>query len=283
MIAKHAGKIGVAKACKLLGMCRQGYYAWLKRGDATRQKRDRTLTQQIKNIFFENDRIYGARKILNILRREDVRTSRKRIRRLMHAQGLIPVTQRRRVNTTDSKHDLAVFPNLLRQNFTTDGVNRAWVSDFTYIPTDEGWLYLCSVLDLYSRRVVGWAASQTIDRYLALSALENAVANRKPQSSFIFHSDRGCQYASSDFRNAVVAYGGIQSMSARGCPYDNACAESFFKSLKVECVLRYRFHSRQQAEQSVAKYLLFYNRRRVHATLGYLSPVEFEDLILLAS
>ncbi|MEN6470147.1 MAG: IS3 family transposase [Clostridiaceae bacterium] len=179
-----------------------------------------------------------------MLQRENIRTSRKRVRRLMRAEGLTPVTHRRRINTTDSKHDLAVFPNLLQQNFTVKAMNYAWVSDFTYIPTGEGWLYLCSVLDLYSRRVVGWAISKTIDRHLAISALENAIVNRKPRNEFIFHSDRGSQYASSDFRMAVAAHGGIQSMSACGCPYDNACAESFFKSLKVECVHHHHFASR---------------------------------------
>jgi transposase InsO family protein len=197
----------------------------------------------------------------------------------MDEAGLVPVTRRRIINTTDSKHDLAVFPNLLKQNFTADRINRIWVSDFTYIPTDEGWLYLCSILDICSRRVVGWAVSNTIDRHLAILALKRATENRKPEPEFIFHTDRGCQYASSDFRNAVTSAGGIQSMSAKGNPYDNACAESFFKSLKVECICRNHFTTRQQAEQAVARYMLFYNRKRIHASLGYATPADFEDII----
>jgi putative transposase len=197
----------------------------------------------------------------------------------MEEAGLVPVTRRRIVNTTDSKHDLAIFPNLLKQNFNASNINRIWVSDFTYIPTDEGWLYLCSVLDICSRRIVGWALSKSIDRHLAIAALKCAVDNRKPKPEFIFHTDRGCQYASSDFRNAVAAAGGIQSMSAKGNPYDNACAESFFKSLKVECISRHHFATRQQAEHAVARYILFYNRKRIHATLGYVSPAHFEMML----
>ena len=240
---------------------------------------DRELSGKIKDIFFESDRIYGARKILRELRKRGIRTSRKHIRRLMDEAGLVPVTRRRIVNTTDSKHDLTIFPNLLQQNFSTSNINRIWVSDFTYIPTDEGWLYLCSVLDICSRRIVGWAVSKSIDRHLAIAALNNAVVNRKPEPEFIFHTDRGCQYASSDFRNAVAAAGGIQSMSAKGNPYDNACAESFFKSLKVECISRYHFATREQAEIAVARYMLFYNRKRIHASLGYVSPADFERLL----
>jgi putative transposase len=198
----------------------------------------------------------------------------------MDEAGLVPVTRRRIINTTDSKHDLAVFPNLLKQNFTADRINRIWVSDFTYIPTDEGWLYLCSILDICSRRVVGWAVSNTIDRHLAILALKRAIENRKPEPEFIFHTDRGCQYASSDFRNAVTSAGGIQSMSAKGNPYDNACAESFFKSLKVESISRQHFVTRELAEQAIARYMLFYNRRRIHAALDYVSPADYEDMII---
>lgn len=240
---------------------------------------DLELRGRIKDIFFESDRIYGARKIQRELRKKGIRTSRKHIRRLMDEAGLVPVTRRRIVNTTDSKHDLAIFPNLLHQNFTAEGINKIWVSDFTYIPTDEGWLYLCSVLDICSRRIVGWAVSKNIDRHLAIAALNSAVENRKPEPEFIFHTDRGCQYASSDFRNAVAAAGGIQSMSAKGNPYDNACAESFFKSLKVECISRHHFDTREQAEKAVARYMLFYNRKRIHASLNYVSPADFERFI----
>ena len=231
---------------------------------------------QIKNVFYESKRIYGARKIQKELRRSGWKLGRKRIRRLMLQAGLVPITYRRHVTTTDSKHSLAIFPNLLNRDFTATSINQVWVSDFTYIRTDEGWLYLCSVLDICSRRVVGWAVSRTIDRHLAIAALEDAVRNRRPARGFIFHTDRGSQYASSDFRNAVAKYGGLQSMSGSGNPYDNACAESFFRSLKMECVDAAHFTSRSQAMTEIAQYLLFYNRRRIHASIGYRTPLEFE-------
>lgn len=276
----------MSQACRILKVRRQGYYEWEARQieRPQRYRQDEALTAKIQNIFYESKRRYGARKIVRLLRREGWIVSRKRVRRLMLASGLVPITYRRHVATTDSKHNLGVFPNLLERRFTAEAVDKVWVSDFTYIRTDEGWLYFCSVLDICSRRVVGWAVSRTIDRHLAIAALENVVQNRRPAPGFIFHTDRGCQYASSDFRNAVARYGGIQSMSGPGNPYDNACAETFFRSLKVECVDAAHFATRRQAAQAIAEYLLFYNRRRIHASLDYRTPAEFErDLIRLPS
>lgn len=277
MIEKHAGGLSVSKACKLIEVRRQGYYEWRNRRDGQRERQDRALTVKIKDIFYGSDRIYGARKIRAVLRTMGWKVSRKRVRRLMSIEGLVPVTFRRRVNTTDSKHNPDIFPNLLKQDFRVALPNKTWVSDFTYIPTDEGWLYLCSVIDLFNKGVVGWAVSGTIDRNLAVAALENAVKNRKPERGFIFHTDRGCQYASSDFRNAVTKMGGIQSMSRAGTPYDNACAETFFKTIKVECLDRKHFETRKAAEDAVMVYILFYNRRRIHQSLGYLTPTAFEE------
>lgn len=263
---------------------RQGYYEWVAREQErpVRFRQDEVLTAKIQNVFYESKRRYGARKILRLLRREGWIVGRKRVRRLMLASGLVPITFRRHVATTDSKHGLAVFPNLVNRDFRAATVNRIWVSDFTYIRTDEGWLYLCSVLDICSRRVVGWAVSRTIDRKLAIAALENAVKNRRPERGWIFHTDRGSQYASADFRKAVAKCGGLQSMSGPGSPYDNACAESFFRSLKVECADVTRFATRRQATDEITEYMLFYNRRRIHASLDYRTPAEFEhDLISL--
>lgn len=275
VIGENAGKISVTRACRLLAARRQGFYEWMRRHDTPRAQQDRLLTNYIKNIFYESKRIYGARKIRELLRK-DWKVSRKRIRKLMLCAGLVPITYRRHVNTTDSRTTQAIFPNLLKQNFYVESLNRVWVSDMTYIRTDEGWLYLCSMLDLCSRRVVGWAVSKTIDRYLAIKALNNAVKNRCPDKALILHTDRGCQYASGDFRKAVADMGGIQSMSRPGNPYDNACAETFFKTLKVECLSNMYFDTRAKASRAVEEYLLFYNRVRIHATLGYRSPVDFE-------
>ena len=166
--------------------------------------------------------------------------------------------------------------NLLRQDFKADKPNQKWVSDFTYVPTDEGWLYLCIFIDLFSRRVVGWAVSSMLDRRLAIGALRNAVMNRRPKGELIIHTDRGCQYTSWDFRHEVKKIGGIQSMSRPGTPYDNACAETFFKTLKVEWLDSEDFRTRKEATDAIAEYMLFYNRRRIHQSLGYRTPVEFE-------
>ena len=257
-------------------MRRQGYYEYQQRKDSVRKVRDRELTTKIKNIFYESDRIYGARKIRHQLREGGDDVSRKRVRRLMEAAGLVPVTWRRRVQTTVSDPRATPFPNLLKQDFKVALPNLTWVSDFTYIPTDEGWLYLCSFVDLFSRRVVGWETSDAIDRHLAIAAFHNAVENRHPGKHLVIHTDRGCQYTSWDFRREVAAIGGIQSMSRPGTPYDNACAETFFKTVKTEWMERFHFRTRQEARDAIAKYILFYNRVRIHQSLGYLTPVEFE-------
>lgn len=255
---------------------RQGYYEFLNRKDRPAEVRDRCLTVKIKNIFYESNRIYGARKIVHELQEQGEYTSRKRVRRLMLSAGLIPVSWRRSTRTTVSDPNAAAFPNLLKQDFRVALPNRTWVTDFTYIATDEGWLYLCSFMDLFSRRVVGWAVSSTLDRHLAIEAFRKAVKTRGPKKDLIVHSDRGCQYTSWDFRREVANCSALQSMSCPGTPYDNACAESFFKAVKVECTNRYHFSTRKEAEAAIAKYLLFYNRVRIHQSLGYLSPASFE-------
>ena len=206
--------------CRLLDVRGKGYYEYHKRAESQRRYRERLRIQHVKNVFYEHRRIYGARRIAAELARQGIRMDRKQVRRIMLQEGLVPITCRRRVHTTDSNHHLGVFPNLLQPGILPEKPNKVWVSDMTYIRTDEGWQYLCTVLDMFSRRVVGFALSKRIDRHLAIAALEN----RRPGKGFIFHSDRGCQYASGDFRRAVANAGGHQSMSAAGNPYDNACA-----------------------------------------------------------
>ncbi|MDY2792681.1 MAG: IS3 family transposase [Eubacteriales bacterium] len=277
-IEKAAGRVSVSTACRLLSVRRQGYYEYQNRKGSQRGVQDRVLTTKIKDVFYENRRIYGARKIQEKLREDGWWISRKRIRRLMDRAGLTPVSWRRRVQTTVSDPQASPFPNLLKQDFSVALPNQTWASDFTYVFTDEGWLYLCIFIDLFSRRVVGWAVSSSIDRQLAIAAFRNAVANRRPGQRLVIHTDRGCQYTSWDFRREVASIGGLQSMSRPGTPYDNACAETFFRTLKAECVDRAHFRSRKDASDAIAEYLLFYNRRRIHQSLGYLTPVAFEQL-----
>lgn len=278
IIEQNAGNISIAKACELLKVRRQGYYEYLRRRDSARDIRDRQMTVHIKNIFFESNRIYGARKIREkLLTQRNIRISRKHVRRLMLSAGLVPVTWRKSVRTTVSDPKATPFPNLLQQDFRVALPNMTWVSDFTYIATGEGWAYLCTFIDLFSRRVVGWAVGNSIDRFLAIAALKNAVENRHPNKGFIIHTDRGCQYTSSDFRREAAAVGALQSMSRPGTPYDNACAETFFKSLKTECIERHSFKTRAQAFDAVAAYILFFNRVRIHASLGYSTPADFES------
>ncbi len=277
IINKEAGSIPISRACELMGVRRQGYYEQKNRS-AARAGREKALRTQIQNIFYESRRIYGARKIRVELARRGWHVSRKRVVSLMQKDGLVPVAFKRSVRTTKADPKAAPFPNLLRQDFKVALPDKAWVTDFTYIPTDEGWLYLCIFLDLFSRYVVGWATGNTIDRELAIEALRKAVEYRQPKRGLIIHSDRGCQYTSSDFRNAVLAMGGIQSMSRPGVPYDNACAETFFKTLKGEWLNRFHFRTRDEALSAVRDYMLTYNRSRIHQTLDYLTPAAFEKV-----
>lgn len=278
VIDQHSGQLSIRKACALLGLRRQGYYDRHRREETLRHRMDGILKTKIQNLFFESHRIYGARKLQVLLRKEGFSVSRRRIRRLMAASGLVPVAYRQWKRTTDSGHSLPVFPNLLAGKFEASDANRIWVTDMTYVATEEGWLYLCTILDIFSRRVVGWAVSTRIDRHLAIQALESAVQLRNPAQGWILHSDRGSPFASDDFRTAVLAAHGIQSMSRCGNPYDNACAETFFHSLKGEFLNQRHFQTRLQAQDAIAHYMLFYNRLRIHASLGYRSPAQFEAL-----
>jgi transposase InsO family protein len=201
----------------------------------------------------------------------------------MKQHGIVAVQHRKYRPTTDSKHGFPVAPNRLGRNFEADQRNRIWVADITYIPTDEGWLYLATELDLYSHRIVGWSLSSRISRQLVLDALEMAVGLRRPGTGLIHHSDRGVQYACGDFQKLLKRHGMVASMSRKGDPYDNAVAESFFRTLKVELVYLRRFRTRAEAKAAIVEFIeLFYNRWRRHSSLGYLSPAEYEELALAA-
>jgi transposase InsO family protein len=276
-IAAEKACFPVALMCRLLAVSHAGFYAWRQRPVAMRTRQDETLAAVVAVVYAENHGRYGSPRVQMELRARGQRSGRKRIARLMRVQRLRARPRRHYRTTTDSRHGLPVAPNLLARRFAVAQPNTAWVTDMTYIWTAQGWLYLAVIIDLFSRRVVGWAMSERIDRQLALDALRMALAQRRPPRGLIHHSDRGSQYASADYQQLLAAYGIRGSMSRRGDCWDNAVAESFFASLKLELVYQVHWSSRATARTALFEYLeLFYNRQRRHSSLGYLSPAEFE-------
>ena len=260
---------------------RSGYYAWRKRDPSERHKREEVLLSQIRTFFARSRGTYGSPRILRDLRETGFACGKHRVARLMRQASLRAVAAPRFRVTTDPKHALPVAQNCLARDFTAPAVNRKWASDITYLWTGEGWLYLAVVLDLFSRRIVGWCMQARLDRCLVLNALEAALGQRHPGPGLLHHSDRGSQYASDDFQARLEASGILCSMSRRGNCWDNAPAESFFGTLKQELVHRCRFATRDVARREVFKYIeAWYNRQRRHSSLGYLSPAEFEQRAL---
>lgn len=244
---------------------------------AARRSEDQRLAIKVAAIHRESRRRYGSPRVHEELRDQGVCTGRKRVARLMREQGLQARRKRRFRVTTDSRHDLPVGPNLVARKFEVSAPNTTWVTDITYIWTHEGWLYLAVILDLFSRRIVGWSMSEQITRQLALDALTMALSRRQSPRGLIHHSDRGSQYASHDYRRLLTANGIVCSMSRLGNCWDNAVAESFFSTLKLELVYETEWATRREARAAIFEYLeAFYNGRRRHSSLGYLSPVAFE-------
>lgn len=266
--------------CRVLKVSRSGFYAWLNRGESGRAREDRALAAEVKQIFDHSKGAYGAPRIRHVLARRNKRCGRKRVARLMREQGLRGRAARRfRVRTTDSRHNLPVAPNLVKRNFEADGPNKLWVADITHISTREGWLYLASILDVFSRKIVGWAAADHMRTSLVLAALTMAVRTRRPGPGLIHHSDRGSQYASREYRKALQDIQAGCSMSRKGDCFDNAMKESWFHSMKVELGADGGFATRAAGRAAVFEYIeMFYNRERAHSALGYLSPAEFEAL-----
>jgi transposase InsO family protein len=276
-VAAEKAQYPVNLLCSLLDVSRSGYYAWCARPPSQRAVADRELTAEIRLIHERSERRYGSPRIHEELGANDTHVGRKRVARLMKEDGISAQTKRRFVKTTDSNHDFPIAPNLLNRNFTANVPNETWAGDITYLDTQQGWLYLAVLIDLYSRRVVGWAMSERIDTALAMSALNMALAQRRPARGLIHHTDRGSQYASHDYRRALRDVGAECSMSRRGDCWDNAVAESFFASLRKELTNRLVFVSRDAARSSVFQYIeAFYNRVRRHSTINYQSPSDFE-------
>ena len=256
---------------------RTGYYAWRGRKPSQRQLQNETLSDKIKVIFQESKETYGSPRIYEELKESGVVCSEKRVARLMQAQKISAVERKRFVVTTDSDHELPVAENLLARTFEAETPDTRWTADITYLWTGQGWLYLAVILDLFSRRIVGWSMSETIDRHLVISALDAAISGRNPSEELLCHSDRGSQYASDDYQKRLKENGIVCSMSRRGNCWDNAPTESFFAGLKKEMAHRTYFATRQQAGSAVFFWIeIWYNRKRRHSALGYLSPEAFE-------
>lgn len=268
--------------CETLDVSSSGYYAWQQRPShpSIRTQDDARLVQAITWVFTQSRQTYGSPRIQVQLRIVGHRHGRNRIARLMRQQGLCGRGRKRfKVRTTDSNHDLPVAPNRLAERPPPTQPNQVWIGDITYIHTQEGWLYLAGIEDLYSRRIVGWSMSDQIDTDLVLAAWHMACTHRQPEAGLLFHSDRGVQYASHDYRRALRAAQAVASMSRRACCYDNAAMESFWSSLKHELIYRCEFATRAQARQAIFDYLeTFYNRCRLHSALNYKSPVDFEEI-----
>jgi putative transposase len=269
----------ITDLCAALGVSRSGYYAWDGRAPGARAQANQQLDAEIKAIFVQSRESYGSPRMTAALRQSGCVCNHKRVERRMRLQGLQDRTRRRyRVQTTDSHHDQPIAPNLLADQTPCTGPDQVWLTDITYVATDEGWLYLAGVLDLYSRKLVGWAMGETLATTLPLAALEMALGQRHPAAGLLHHSDRGVQYASQDYRDKLQAFGLLASMSRKGNCYDNANMESFWSTLKHELVYRCRFLTRSQARQALFEWIeVFYNRRRLHSSLGCQSPVDFES------
>ena len=268
--------------CRAMGVTRGGYWSWVRRRPGPRQLADVALLADISRIHKGKRRVYGSPRVHDHLMKEGTRCGRKRVERLMRENGVRAKQSKKfKPRTTDSKHSLPVAPNILNRQFRRDRPNDAWVADITYIPTEEGWLYLAAIMDLFSRRIVGWAMGDQIDRHLALRALRMAVQQRRPPQGLIHHSDRGGQYASCDYQKELAKHGMICSMSRKGNCWDNAPMESWFHTLKSELVQDKPFSTQREAIAAIFDYMeLFYNRQRIHTALGGLTPSEIEEVLL---
>lgn len=277
LIHAERGNIPVARACRVLQVSRSGYYQWLHAKPSTRSLDDAVLGAEITEVFHEHRGRYGAPRVRRALRPRGKRPSKKRVARVMRALGLRGYTPRRFRKTTDSRHTKRIAPNLLERDFTAEAPNQVLAGDITYISTTDGWLYLAVLLDLYSRRVVGWAMSDHIDTELALSALNRAASTRTLEPNWIHHTDRDCRYGSDDYLAALEQLGARPSMSRKGDCWDNAVSESFFATLEKELLALQSLQSRSTTRKQVADYIdNYYNLVRLHSHLDYVSPIEFE-------
>ncbi len=281
-VAEYADEFSVERICQVLDIGRSGYYAWLKRTPGVRKQANQMLLEQIRIEFQNSRKTYGSPRMQVVLKHKGFACGRHRVARLMRQDGICARQKHRnRPKTTQRQLGVIPAPNRLNQEFSAQIPNQKWVSDFTYIDTDEGWLYLAVVLDLFSRMVIGWAMSVTMDAAMVEAALQMALLERQPKAGLLHHSDQGSQYTSAAYIDCLTSALTQLSMSRVGNCYDNAVMESFFSTLKAECVTT-RFPSRLQAGTTIFEYMeVWYNRQRIHSTLGYTSPLDFEQQISL--
>ena len=286
-IHEYQSQFTITTMCRVLDVSRQAYYAWRTHPHNERKHRDEELTVLIERIFRDSDECYGSPRVHLELRHQGVYCGHKRVARLMRERQLRACSPRRFVVTTDSNHAWPLAENVLDREYQVEDipdVNRTWAGDITYIPTAQGWLYLAVVLDLKSRKVIGWSMATSLEQKLVHDALQMAVERREVKDArgqLLFHSDRGSQYAAHDYQTRLKSHGVIASMSRRANCWDNAPVESFFATLKKELVHRHRYATREQATLSLFTYIeVFYNRKRRHSALGYLSPHDYEQTLL---
>jgi putative transposase len=287
VITAYRREYAVRLMCRALQVSVSGYYAAQQRPASARQQTEAALRDKVRAAFIRSRRRYGAPRLHRELRAAGVPVAKKRIARLMREEGLVARPRRRGVRTTDSRHAAPVHANVLARHFAVaeiPGLDRVWVSDITYVPTHAGWLYLAVVLDLASRRVVGWAMQDSLEETLTLRALQMAVHHRRPPAGVLHHSDRGSHYASGAYRAVLAAHAMIGSMSRRGDCWDNAVAESFFATLEHELLAETTFPSHDHARRAIFEFIeVWYNRVRRHSSLNYVSPVAFEEQLRTAA
>lgn len=274
---EHRKKYSMELMCKILNVSRIGYYHWLNRKLSSRHSEDQRLLEIIKHHYNRSKGTYGLPRIHAAIRKEGLKINKKKIARLMRINKIRAKTKRKFRTTTIQNTKARASENILKGNFESKKENRVWTSDITYLWTQEGWLYLAVVMDIYSRKIVGWSTSSSLSAEIVLKALWMAILHRNPDEGIILHSDRGSQYTSSSVRELLKSCKIIQSMNSTGNCYDNAITESFFHTLKTELIFWNNYQTRDEAKKSIFEYIeIFYNRQRLHSALNYLSPVEFE-------
>ena len=269
--------------CKVFKVSTSGYYNWINAVPSKLKLENKDLTKRIISIHKESNGTYGSPMITKFLNKESIKVSRPRVARLMKASNIESKRKKKFVITTDSRHKYPIVENILNRNFQVDILGKSWVSDLTYIATEQGWLYLTTVIDLADRKVIGWALSETMKAsHTSIAAFKMAVKNRPINGELIFHSDRGIQYACTEFKNVVeVNKNVIRSMSRKGNCWDNAVAESFFKTLKSDLIYHSKFKTIKDAKSAIFEYIeIWYNRKRLHSSIGYRTPEEMEEYLL---